>query len=85
MSSVQKLSLVKFAPKTGVSFYDDLKARVDNYFTTNKLDVHGDASMKMKTVAMVAMYVVPYLFMVSGVALSNLLVFYGLWLIMGVD
>ena len=84
MSSVQKLSLVKFAPKTGVSFYDDLKARVDNYFTTNKLDVHGDASMKMKTVAMVAMYVVPYLFMVSGVAASNLLVFYGLWLTMGV-
>ena len=84
LSTVQKLSLVKFAPMSGVSFYDALKARVDNYFTTNNIDVHGNASMKLKTVAMVSMYIIPYFFMVAGAGSANLWIFYGLWLLMGV-
>jgi linoleoyl-CoA desaturase len=84
VSSVQKLSLVKFAPKTGVSFYDAVKAGVDNYFTTNNLDVHGNTAMKIKTVAIVSIYLIPYLFMVTGAGAFHLGFFYGLWLLMGI-
>lgn len=84
MSSVQKLSLVKFAPRNGVGFFDTLKERVDEYFKTNNLEMHGNSTMKLKSLAIVSMYLIPYAFMVSGIASSNLLVFYGLWLLMGV-
>ena len=40
--------------------------------------------MKWKTVAMVSMYVVPYLFMVSGLGSVHMLVYLGLWLLMGI-
>jgi linoleoyl-CoA desaturase len=83
LSHPTKLTLVKFAPKTASEFYDTLKAKVDNYFTTNNIDIHGNASMKVKSVLIVSMYLVPYLFMVMGAGASNLLVFYGLWLGMG--
>ena len=83
MSQIKKLDIVRFAPRNGEGFYDTLKKRVDAYFTENKIDPHGNAAMKVKTIAMVSMYLVPYFFMVSGVA-SNLWLFYGLWLMMGV-
>lgn len=84
MSSVNKLSLVKFAPRNGVGFFDTLKTRIDEYFNDNQIEMHGDTSMKLKSVAIVAMYIVPYVFMVSGLASSSLLLFYVLWLLMGV-
>jgi len=83
LSQIKKLDIVRFAPRNGEGFYDTLKKKVDAYFTENKIDPHGNASMVMKTVAMVSMYLLPYLVMVSGVA-TNLWVFYGLWLMMGV-
>lgn len=75
---------MRFAPRNGEGFYDTLKKRVDNYFKENNIDPHGGASMKLKTVAMVSMYLVPYILMVSGVFEGNLWVFYGLWLLMGI-
>lgn len=83
MSEIKKLEIVRFAPKDAEGFYDTLKKRVDAYFRENKLDPHGDASMKLKTFAMVSMYLVPYLVMVSG-AVTNLWLFYGLWFLMGI-
>ncbi len=83
MSSSQKLSLVKFAPKNSASFFDTLKSRVDNYFTENNLEMHGNSSMKLKSVLIVSMYIIPYAFMVSGIASGSLWLFYGLWLLMG--
>jgi linoleoyl-CoA desaturase len=83
LTPIKKLDIVRFAPKNGEGFYDTLKKKVDAYFTDNKIDPHGNAAMKMKTLAMVSMYLLPYFVMVSGVA-TNLWVFYGLWLMMGV-
>jgi linoleoyl-CoA desaturase len=84
LSSAQKISIVKFAPKNPASFHDAVKARIDSYFKDNKLEMHGTTTMKMKTVAIISMYLVPYLLMVTGVGAGSLLVFYGLWVLMGV-
>lgn len=84
MAEIKKLEIVRFAPKNGEGFYDTLKKRVDAYFTENKIDPHGNASMKLKTFAMVAMYLIPYLVMMSGIVASNLWLFYGMWFLMGV-
>lgn len=83
MSSLQKLRLVKFAPRKSAGFFDVLKQRVDDYFSENQLDIHGDASMKIKTVVVVLMYLIPYAFMASGFGSGSLWLFYGLWLLMG--
>ena len=84
MNSVQKLNLVKFAHRNGAGFFDTLKQRVDDYFTTNNLEMHGNSSMKMKSLVIVSMYLIPYGLMVSGFGAASLWLFYGLWLLMGV-
>lgn len=83
MNPTHKLSLVKFAPKDKAGFFDTLKQRIDVYFKENRIEMHGDASMKWKTVAMVSIYILPYFYILLGFAASNLLLFYGAWLLMG--
>jgi len=83
LSTVQKLSLVKFAPRNGEGFFDTLKQRIDAYFKEEGIEMHGNTSMKLKSVAIVAMYLIPYLFMVIGFGASSLWLFYGLWFLMG--
>ena len=46
--------------------------------------MHGNQSMKWKSVAIISMYLVPYALMVAGLGAGNLWLFYGLWLMMGV-
>ena len=46
--------------------------------------MHGNASMKWKSVAIVLMYLLPFGVMVSGLGAANLLVFYGLWILMSI-
>ncbi|HTM65087.1 MAG TPA: acyl-CoA desaturase [Flavipsychrobacter sp.] len=84
MSSLQKLQLVKFAPRNGVGFFDTLKQRIDEYFTTNNLQMTGNSSMKLKSVAIVSMYLLPYILLIAGVGSLHLFLFYGLWILMGV-
>ena len=79
----KKIDIVRFAKRKGEGFYDTLKKKVDAYFTENKLEMHGSSAMKVKTMFIVAMYLIPYGVMVSGVASSNLFVFFGMWLLMG--
>jgi linoleoyl-CoA desaturase len=83
VSSVEKLNLVKFAPRNGVGFFDTLKERIDQYFVSNNLEMHGNTTMKLKSIAIVSMYLIPYAFMVSGAGASSLWLYYGLWLLMG--
>jgi len=74
---------VKFAPKGADSFYDAVKARVEAYFQDNQISVNANSKMKVKTVAMLSMYFVPYLLMVTGVLSWSLWLFYGSWALMG--
>lgn len=84
MANVNKLELVKFAPRNGEGFYDTCKRKIDAYFAENKIDQHGNREMVTKSVLIMLMYLVPYAVMVSGVANGSALLFLGLWILMGV-
>jgi linoleoyl-CoA desaturase len=75
---------VKFAPKGTDSFYDTVKSRVDQYFQEQDVAVHANTRMKIKTAAMLSMYFVPYLLMVTGVISFSPVIFYLCWAVMGV-
>lgn len=79
----KKITLVKFAPKGIDNFHDAVKAKVDEYFTKNHISKLYDWRMVVKTFAMLAMYFVPYALIVTGIASVNLVLFYGLWVLMG--
>jgi linoleoyl-CoA desaturase len=79
-----KKDYVKFAPKGENSFYDAVKSRVDNYFTSNNIDQHANTEMRIKTITMLSLYFVPYLFIVTGMAAFSGWLFIGLWMVMGV-
>lgn len=61
-----------------------MKREVDAYFSDNKIEVHANTIMRLKTVCMLSLYFIPYLLIVTGVAAVSPWVFYPLWLIMGV-
>lgn len=83
MSEV-KLSLVKFAPKGTDNFHDAVKARVEEYFSRNNISKLYDHRMVIKTIAMLAMYFVPFALIVTGIASVSMILFYGAWVLMGV-
>ena len=80
----KKLTLVKFAAKNREGFFDTLKLRIDNYFKENNLEMHGTGSMKWKSIVIVSIYLIPYFYIVSGIASGSLLLFYGAWLLMSI-
>lgn len=81
---VQKLEIVRFAPRKGESFYDELKRNIDQYFSNNKLSIHGNAKMVIKSICMVALYIMPFIVLVMGWGAYHPVIFYGCWLLMGV-
>lgn len=50
---------IKFTNKNKTQFYDTLKERVDNYFTTNGISKHANGKMFFKTVVMLFLYFGP--------------------------
>lgn len=83
MAQVNKLELVKFAPRNGEGFYDTCKKKIDAYFKENNIDQHANASMVTKTVLILLMYLVPYAVMVSGIFNGSTLGFLATWVFMG--
>ena len=84
MKNSPKKNYVKFAPKGENSFYDTVRARVDEYFRNNELSQAANAQMLLKTIGMLAIYFIPYLVIVTGVAAVSGWLFMGMWLLMGV-
>lgn len=80
---MNKIEIVKFAPRNGEGFYDTLKKNIDDFFKTNDIPVHGAGKIMWKTVVMLSMFFVPYVFIVTGMAASSLYLFYSLWVLMG--
>ncbi len=83
MAELGKKQIVKFAPKGPDSFYDVVKHRVNEYFLTNNISPYSNSKMYIKTAAMLSMYFVPYVFIVTGLSSISIWLFYGLWLLMG--
>lgn len=82
--SDNKLSIVKFASKGASNFHDAVKAGVEEYFSSNNISKQHNPTMVVKTIAMLAMYFAPFALIVTGVASVNLILFYGLWVLMGI-
>ncbi len=83
MAEIVKKQIVKFAPRGTDSFYEDLKNRVNEYFTSNNISQYSNTQMYIKTIAMISMYFIPYFILVTGLTSVSLWLFYGMWLLMG--
>ena len=82
--TISKLNIVRFAPKTSESFYDELRKRIDAYFQRKDISKLANSKMRLKTLAMISIYLVPFALILSGIASGSILVFLGLWVVMGV-
>jgi linoleoyl-CoA desaturase len=74
--------VVKFNQKDRPEFFRELKTRVDSYFKENNISRYGNGKMKLKTVFMFALYFVPFIMIVTGVAQSTWAVML-MWFIVG--
>ncbi|MBC7904265.1 MAG: fatty acid desaturase, partial [Gemmatimonadaceae bacterium] len=74
---------MRFAPKGQNSFYDAVIARVNAYFEANNISPYANSAMWVKTAAMLLLYFVPYIIIVTGQTAGNPWLFFGLWVLMG--
>lgn len=51
---------VKFVPKEKSAFFSVLRQRVDQYFIENKISKHANREMVIKTISLLALYIVPF-------------------------
>ncbi len=80
---VEKLNIVRFAPKNGEGFYDSLKKNIDDFFKEKNIGPHGNTALKWKSVAMIALFFIPNILIITGVGAVHPVVFFGLWFLMG--
>jgi linoleoyl-CoA desaturase len=72
---------IKFAPRERSTFHATLRKRVDAYFAENALSRHANATLIIKTVVLIATYVLPFVALLAvqpsfGVSMA-------LWFLMG--
>lgn len=80
---MSKLNIVRFAPKNNDAFFDTLKKNIDDFFKENKISPTGNSALRWKTVAMIALFFVPNILIITGVGAASTLLFFGLWFLMG--
>ncbi|MEX1003212.1 MAG: acyl-CoA desaturase [Crocinitomicaceae bacterium] len=64
------LKPLKYSPTIGRDFSTTLKQRVRAYFKENNISKHANTNMKIKTVFMIALFLTPLGFMISGMVQS---------------
>ena len=77
-----KSTKITFANKQQ-DFITTLNKRINNYFKTNKIDKHANGEMKIKTVFMFSLYLIPYGLILSGI-ISNVIWMIPLVIIMSI-
>lgn len=77
------MKVVKFDNKKSPEFFKELSKRVNAYFKEKKISKYGDSRMKVKTVFMLCLYLVPFILMLAGV-LSGTLLIVLTWAVMGI-
>ena len=75
------LPKITFSTEQETDFYKVLRSRVNNYFKEKQISRHANANMVFKTIFMLALYLVPFGFILFA-ELSNP-VHYFMWVIMG--
>ncbi len=73
---------IKFNKNNQPEFFNELKLRVNNYFVEHKIPTTANLNMKIKTVFMILLYLVPLVVMLSGV-ITNVWMMFLMWLLMG--
>ncbi|MBL7898999.1 MAG: acyl-CoA desaturase [Crocinitomicaceae bacterium] len=74
---------VRFCTKSNAEFNRTLKKRVQDYFKENKLSRFANFEMVSKTIIMIAIYLVPFILMLTGV-ITNIWLIMASWIIMGI-
>lgn len=64
-------------------FHKTVQKRIRAYFAENEISRFANTSMVLKTIVMVSLYIIPYLFFITGFVTNSWLIM-GLWAIMGV-
>jgi linoleoyl-CoA desaturase len=82
MKERKKLNIVRFAPRGKNSFVETVTARVNDYFQKNHISPYANMGMWIKTVVMLSLYFLPYLFMVLGGAEGKPWLFFACWFLM---
>jgi linoleoyl-CoA desaturase len=75
-------NIVRFNNKNQSEFFKELNKKVNNYFKENKISRHANLNMKIKTVFMISLYLVPFVLMLTGLVSSGIGVML-MWLLMG--
>ncbi|MDP4129572.1 MAG: acyl-CoA desaturase [Bacteroidota bacterium] len=81
---VEKLDIVRFAPRGKDSFYEAVINKVAAYFEENDISPYANSAMWWKTGIMASLYFVPYVLIVTGYAAGKLWLFFGLWFLMAI-
>lgn len=83
MSKNTQASNLKFSHKLNVDFDKTLKKRVRDYFKENNISRYANGEMVLKTISMLAIYLVPFILMLTGVITNPWLIAL-CWVIMGI-
>ncbi len=75
---------VKFVPNQDREFGITLRKRVNAYFKSNKISKTGDYRIWIKIIIMPLIYLTPFALILTGMFSDNLVLYYGLWILMGV-
>jgi linoleoyl-CoA desaturase len=51
---------IRFIGKDKSQFYQTLKGRIDSYFQENRLSKHGNSTLVIKTIVLLAVYLLPF-------------------------
>ncbi|MBN2237954.1 MAG: acyl-CoA desaturase [Bacteroidales bacterium] len=73
---------LKFSPKYQAEFINELRLKVKEYFETNKISKFGNSESYLKSTFMVLLYLLPFIFMLTGVTSSLLGTLFS-WILMG--
>ncbi len=77
-----KAPTVKFNIQDRPEFYKELRKRVDQYFKDNNISKYANLNMKIKTAAMIGLYFIPLVLIISGV-FTTFWPLLAMWLLMG--
>lgn len=72
---------ISYDRSSNVEFYKTLQKRVRGYFKENNVSRYGNVSMVIKSIFMVALYLVPFILMLT--ILENSWLVFLMWVIMG--
>jgi linoleoyl-CoA desaturase len=74
---------IKFPKSNTNDFISDLRRRVAEYFETKKISRYANFSMIVKSISILALYLIPY-FIVLTANITDVWTVLGLWIIMGI-